>query len=84
MCLTVCEYVHVFICEYVHVFVYGYVHASVYSCVHVSVCDCTCESRCRGCETCQKLGLQVVVSHVMWVFGIVLGSSGRSSFALNH
>lgn len=47
---------------------------------------CTNASVHRGsrCQLPQELGLQAVVSHLMWVLGIELRFSGSIGSALNH
>lgn len=57
-----------------------------YTCIYVSVCMCAMCMQClwvpRG--TLHLLKLQAVLSHLMWVLGILLGSSVRAVSALNH
>ena len=49
-----------------------------YVCMNVSSC------RSQMCEIPLELGLKTVVSHLMWVLGIELRTSGRAVCALNH
>lgn len=60
---------------------------SVYVCLHICLCimymPCACEVQKRILDPL-KLELQKLVSHPMWVLGIVPGSSGRAVSVSNH